>query len=209
MLFEMLLIGGGYLLGKVFGGNKSAKAAAATYEPALASAPVASTPADFTLDDEVLFDITIKGTFVNNDGWTYGVQHRYKADGGHFFKMWLINPVPFEHERHLTFEGAQEHRLEDVDAKEVFLDVLEALRNRKDISAKYHGFRLDDVRLSVRYVTMSAASFAFPAVPARAIIDADGLEIKDNCLLCLDGGCGGHIAYDYRGEVVERVCLEE
>lgn len=210
MLFEMLLIGGGYLLGKAFGGNKPAKAAAATtvYEPALT--PATSEPTDFpSMIDDVLFDIAIKGTFVNNDDWTYGVQHRYKVDGSHFFKMWLIDPKPYEHESHLTFEGAQEYRLQGVSIKEVLLDVLESLRNGKDISAKYHGFKLDNVRLSVKYVTADVASFAFPAVPARAINDADALEIKDNFLLCLDGGCGGHIAYNSKGDVIERVCLEE
>lgn len=51
-------------------------------------------------------EITVRGKFVNNDGWTYGLEVKIEAKGVEEHKVWLIDPKPNENETHLTYKGA-------------------------------------------------------------------------------------------------------
>lgn len=126
MLFEILLLGSGYLLGR--------KASAVTTK---------------TVSFE---EIVLKGQYVNNDGWIYGVQHRWNINGHHWFKQWLIDPEPYEDEEYLTFNGAQEFDLGLDDSCEVYKDIKNSIDNetKKSFAKKYHGYELDRVECIIK-----------------------------------------------------------
>lgn len=129
MLFEILLLGSGYLLGR--------KAAAIT----------TTVPATVSFKE-----IILKGQYVNNDGWTYGVQHRWDANGHHWFKQWLVNPEPYEDELYLTFNGSQEFDLGLDDPCEVYKDIKNAVddETKEIVAKKYHGYELDAIELAIK-----------------------------------------------------------
>lgn len=189
MLFELLLVGGGYLLGKAFGQSTKATAATATaaHKP---SAEHRFNPYEADIS------VTMSGSYVNNDGWTYGIQHVWSRKG-HFVKHWLINPEPYKHEKHLTFEGAPVAKTDDFfELGYIYYAMCQAIHDGANISRKY-GFELDSVKISISQINRVDAQYVFGVDS-----DADWLEVKENLLVCHDGCTGAVTKFSTDGTAV-------
>ena len=100
-------------------------------------------------------DITIRGEFPNNDGWTYGLEVQIEADGVERHKIWLITPEPNENETHLTYKGAPVTEMEhNRDFNGILRNVFVALQlnaeDREALAKTITGANLHNVVFDVK-----------------------------------------------------------